>query len=106
MPPKTVVIIGILALTWFIVRIYMRRVEEHRALEREERMARLMVEREEILARRQDEAPNSLQAVVSDEGDARAPATKEKATVKVRCKSCRALNDEDAQTCASCGKPL
>ena len=26
--------------------------------------------------------------------------------IKVRCKGCRALNDEDAKFCDNCGKPL
>jgi hypothetical protein len=96
--PKIAYFIGALALLWFIVRLYTRRQEERRQAERDERMARLYAEREEMLHKRPgEEGPTSLGGVVSEP---------EPEQIKVRCKACRALNDESATECASCHQPL
>jgi len=109
-PPKIAYIIGALALIWFIVRLYTRRIEERRQAERDERMAKLFEEREEIMRKRHEEGPHSLGGVVSDSDPPRKSAVPDSQQpaehVKVRCKACRALNDESATECSSCGEKI
>ena len=87
--PKTAWIIGVLGILYLVVRAWAARAEQRRRDARDERMAKLFAERE------RDAPPTSLAAVVSDSE-----------RVKVRCRACKALNDENAQTCLACGKEL
>jgi hypothetical protein len=79
-------------------------------------MAQLLAEREAIMAAREAGGPSSLAAVVSDTDPPRprpkeldaAPANdaEPKERVKVRCRACKALNDEDATKCVKCDAEL
>ncbi len=122
--PTMAWVVLVLGVLWIAVRIWASRAESRRAAAREERMAELLAEREALLAQEEAAAPSSLGAVVSDSNpppakpdkaqtDETKPAedtagdTQEpKERVKVRCRACRALNDEDATVCASCGKEI
>ena len=93
------------------VRFWAAKAQAKREELREERMAKLLEERAAIL---EAHGPSSLGGVVSDsdrgargaEDAAHDDAAKATERVKVRCRACRALNDEDATACASCGAEL
>ena len=98
-------VILVLGVVWFVMRQIAARAEEQRRIRHDERMAELMAEREAMLQR--EEAPSSLAATTSDAPDEpKSQAASTAPAVKVRCKACRALNDEEATTCASCGAAL
>lgn len=48
---------------------------------------------------------DALEGYRQAEGD-RAPEESQKELIRVRCRSCRALNTEDARFCDQCGQPL
>jgi hypothetical protein len=106
-------VIAGLGLVWFVLRQFAARADERRRDRHEQRMAELMAEREALLGR--DEAPTSLVATTTDATDsndatdATAPGEAAPAPtggIKVRCRACKALNDESATNCAACGAEL
>jgi hypothetical protein len=105
--PTMAWVILVLGIVWFVLRQLAARAEDKRRMRHEERVAELLAEREALRAR--EEAPSSLAATTS-ETDEQAPAAEARAVVreqvKVRCRACRALNDEEEKTCASCGAAL
>ena len=108
--PPTALAIGALAVLYIVIRIWASRAEERRRMAHDERMATLFAEREAAAAK--DVGPSSLGAVVSDkdpsvaERPENAPAKAPNETVKIRCRACKALNDEAAETCVACGAEL
>jgi cbb3-type cytochrome oxidase subunit 3 len=105
--------IFVLGLLFVAVRMWVGRAAERRHAAHEERMARLLEEREAALQREQEpRSPESLAATTSDAaGVGASPAPSEAGTpgfetVKIRCRACRALNDEHATSCVQCGVEL
>jgi len=98
--PTMAWVIGALGLAYIAVRVWASRAEEKRRAERDERMAQLYAEREN--APPPSALPHSLSAVTSDRD---APA-ESKEVVKIRCRACKALNDESAKTCTECGAEM
>jgi hypothetical protein len=100
LPPMMWVIL-VLGVLFIAVRMWANRAEERRRAAHEERMARLLAEREA--------GPSSLAAVTSDappKPAPEAPAAEAREAIKVRCRACKALNDESATKCAECGAEL
>lgn len=99
MPPMMWIILA-LGAVWLVVRVLGARAEERRRAAHDERMERLWAEREA--------GPSSLGAVSSDAaGDGIAPPSVAAAeTIKVRCRACKALNDEQAARCQACDAEL
>ncbi len=113
--PPTAWAIGALAVLYIAVRIWATRAEDRRRAAHEERMQKLMAEREaaqledESAAEPPDSAigPGSLAAVTSDKDPKpERAASPQVPQVKVRCRACKTLNDESATTCAECGAEL
>jgi hypothetical protein len=113
--PPTALAIGALAILYIVIRVWASRAEERRRMAHDERMAKLFAEREAATKEKENIGPSSLAAVTSDkEPPVRdAPESREapsapdaKETVKIRCRACKALNDETAETCAACGAEL
>lgn len=104
--PPIAWVIGVLGILYLAVRVWAGRAEERRRMARDERMARLLAERDQLPP--PSAMPNSLSAVTSDRDAEKSPEKPvEKAeTVKVRCRACKALNDERATTCEKCGAEL
>lgn len=111
--PPTMWAIFVLGLLFVAVRMWVGRAAERRHAAHEERMARLLEEREAALQR--EHGPHSLAATTSDAAeptDAGTPPAATEAgaprieTVKIRCRACKALNDESATNCAECGAEL
>ena len=105
--PPTALAIGALAILYIVIRIWASRAEERRRMAHDERMAALFAEREAAVAK--ESGPSSLAAVVRDEtppvgevAEIRAPIARIE-TVKIRCRACKALNDETATKCVACG---
>lgn len=108
--PPTAWAIGALAVLYITVRIWATRAEERRRAAHDERMEKLYAEREAAAARAAEEreaagAPSSLAAVTSDK-EPKPAAAAVAPQVKVRCRACKALNDETATACAECGAEL
>jgi ribosomal protein L40E len=97
MPPMMWVILA-LGLAYLVVRVFASRSEERRRAAREERMAQLWAEREA--------GPHSLGAVSSDAGEAPPSEAAPREAIKIRCRACKALNDESATRCAKCDAEL
>ncbi len=99
-----------LGLVFLVLRVWAGRADERRRAAHEERMARLLAEREE--ARQAEPAPHSLAALTSDAAqDERGPqpasaSASPAEAIKVRCRACKALNDESKATCERCGAEL
>ena len=107
--PTMAWVIGALGLAYVAVRIWASKAEEKRRIARDERMAEMLAEREN--APPPSQLPHSLSAVTSDrepeKSEAGAKNAKDdKEVVKVRCRACKALNDESAKTCKECGAEL
>jgi hypothetical protein len=108
--PTMAWVIGALGLAYVAIRVWASRVEQQRREARDERMAQLMAERED--APPPSQLPHSLSAVTSGphdpepSGEKREEKEKEKEVVKVRCRACKALNDESAKTCKECGAEM
>ena len=103
--PTMAWVIGALGIAYIAIRIWASRAEEQRRAARDERMAELMAEREN--APPPSQLPHSLSAVTSDRDGEKADAPVEsKEVVKVRCRACKALNDESSKTCKECGAEL
>lgn len=108
--------IFVLGLLFVAVRVWAGRAEERRRAAHEERMARLLDEREAGL--QAEQGPHSLAALTSDASYGTHDAAPSSAdprtvaplvtveTVKVRCRACKGLNDESATTCVQCGAEL
>lgn len=105
--PPIAWVIAVLGIVWIVVRIWASRAEEQRRIAREERIARLMAEREQAP---QSQLPHSLSAVTSDREPAEEKSTgkseQKSEVVKVRCRACKTLNDESAKTCTKCGAEM
>ena len=108
--PPTALAIGALAILYIVIRVWASRAEERRRMAHDERMARLFAEREAMM--KEQAGPSSLAAVTSDkeppvrEAPESQPSAEPKETVKIRCRACKALNDETAEKCAACGAEL
>lgn len=98
--PTMAWVIGGLGLAYIVVRVWASKAEEKRRALRDERMAQLLAERDQ--GPPPSALPHSLSAVTSD----REPGEGQSAVVKVRCRGCKALNDEGRETCEKCGAPL
>ncbi|GAC1353405.1 MAG: hypothetical protein NVSMB47_05540 [Polyangiales bacterium] len=103
--PPLAYVIGALGIVYLLVRAWVARGEAQRRAAREARMEQLYAEREA--------PPSSLIAVTrdsdrpaaADKGDGVAGGAARE-TIKVRCRACKALNDESATACGSCGAAL
>jgi ribosomal protein L40E len=109
--PPTALAIGALAILYIVIRIWASRAEERRRMAHDERMAKLFAEREALAAASQNDAPpSSIGAVTSDKepkmADDEKPPVEKVTTVKIRCRACKALNDETAEKCIACGAEL
>lgn len=100
--PKSAWIILVLGLTWLGLRWWQQKQAAARAEARELRMAELMAEREKMA--RDDDAPSSLGAVVSD---SKVPVAEQPEPPKEKvCLGCRTVNPGTSTTCAGCGLEL
>ena len=102
--PPTALAIGALAILYIVIRVWASRAEERRRMAHDERMAKLFAEREEMIAK--EAGPSSLGAVTSDKEPKIAGAAEKSEVVKIRCRACKALNDETAEKCVACGAEL
>jgi hypothetical protein len=113
--PTMAWVIGALGLAYIAIRVWASRAEEQRRAARDERMAQLFAERDN--APPPSQLPHSLSAVTSDRDGEKpdAPAeskpaesnpSESKEVVKVRCRACKALNDESDKTCKECGAEM
>ncbi len=96
--PPIMWLILALGVAWLLLRMLAGRAEDQRRAAHDERMAQLYAERQAFEERRRREA------ATDEHVDATAAAADE--TVKVRCRACKALNDESASACEKCGAEL
>lgn len=92
--PPIMWLILALGVAWLLLRVIAGRAQERQRAAHEERMAELHAEREAFEQRRHE-------AATETHADATAAEP-----VKVRCRACKALNDESATTCEQCGAEL